>query len=309
MRKQLAAAASDRRAIFDPVRQRLQSGRQTQRPDPAAAAQPLAEWDFEKDASDSKGALSLNLQGSAKVEAGALVLDGNGSYAASTPLTKPLRAKTLEAWVQLGTLEQAGGGVLTVQDLKGEIFDAIVFAEKDPRQWLAGSNSFQRTEGVNGPQETQAVSQPVHVAITWADNGTITLFRNGQPYGKSYQSTGPVTFVSSQSQILLGLRHGGPDGNRLLNARILRARLYGRALTEKELAVSSQLEGSTVSDSDIVAALPAGDRARYEAATRTAAAAQQQLGGLIPTGAPLTDAAWRSLALALINMKEFIYLR
>ena len=307
-RKQLAAAESERRVIYDPVRRRLQNERKTQRPDPSALPQPLAEWDFENDASDSKGALPLKLHGNAKIEDGALVVDGNGSYASSPPLTKTLRAKTLEAWMQLATLNQSGGGVLTVQDLKGDIFDAIVFAEKSPREWVPGSNNFQRTQSTSGPPETEAASQPVHVAITWAGDGAITIFRNGQPYGTPYQSTGPVTFESGQSQILLGLRHGDPGGNRLLNARILRARLYDRALTAKELAISSQLEGSTISDADVLAALPATDRARYEAATRTAAAAQHQLADLTPAGPPSQKSPWRSLALALINMKEFIFL-
>ena len=309
LRKQIAAAESERRAILDPVRLRLQNERLTKRPDPASVARPLAEWDFEKDASDSRGTFHLKLHGGARIEGGALVVDGNGSYAASPPLTKALRAKTLEAWVQLATLDQAGGGVLTIQDLNGVIFDAIVFAEKDPRQWVAGSNFFQRTQSVAGPQETETGSQPIHVAITWADDGTITIFRNGQLYGKSYRSTGPVVFEPGQFQVLLGLRHGEPGGNRLLNARLLRARLYDRALTENELTVTSQLEDATVSGADILAALPAAGRTRSEAADRIIEAAQPQLAELTAAGPPAPEAPWRSLALALLNMKEFIYLR
>ena len=46
----------------------------------------------------------------------------------SEPLPFDLAEKTLEAWVALPTLEQAGGGVISVETPEGAAFDAIVFA-------------------------------------------------------------------------------------------------------------------------------------------------------------------------------------
>ena len=70
------------------------------------------------------------------------VLDGKESFAITEPLKVPLGEKTLEAWVALSTLEQGGGGVVSVEADNGQRFDAIVFGERQLRQWMAGSDSF-----------------------------------------------------------------------------------------------------------------------------------------------------------------------
>jgi hypothetical protein len=306
-RQRLSHAENERDSILTPVQRRLFAERNAHRALPGNAPAPIAEWDFESSARDLRGALHLKLHGNARVEGGALVVDGKDSYASTPALTKQLRTKTLEAWVQLGTLEQAGGGVLSIQGTDGEVFDAIVFAEQNIGQWLPGSNYFQRSQG-SGSQDREAASRPVHIAITYAEDGTIAVWRDGKRYGQPYKSNGPATYEAGQSNILLGLRHGEPTGNRLLNARILRARLYDRALTENEIAVSSQLEGVPVPPEDILAALSSSERLRYEAACSAAEKASRQLESLTPSS-PSPQDAWRSLALAMINMKEFIYLR
>ncbi len=272
---------------------------------PAAqpAVKPFAEWDFENTDPARAGTLPLQLHGGARIAGGALHLDGR-SHASTAPLQTSLRAKTLEAWVALDTLDQSGGGVVSVQDLEGNIFDALVFAEKDPRQWLAGSNVFSRTQTVNGAPETK-LAQPVHVAITWSADGTIRIYRDGQPYGQPYKSSGPVDFETGKCQVLLGLRHGAPVGNRLLTGAIYRARLYDRALTAEEAALTAALEGSVITPQAVLAALPEESREKYHALTGDIAGLRARLAEL-NAAAPVDP--WRSLALALINMKEFISL-
>jgi hypothetical protein len=262
----------------------------------------MAEWDFETEAS----AIPLRLHGGAKIEKGALVLNGRDAWASTGPLGVTLRAKTLEAWVTLSTLEQAGGGVFTVQDLTGTTFDAVVFGEQDPRQWLAGSNVFARTKPANGPVETDAATRPVHVAITWAEDGTIRLFRDGLPYGRPYKSSGPVAFAAGQTMIQLGCRHGNPDGNRLLSGSIHRARLYDRALSAEEITHSAVLEGVVIPRGRILEALSADELARYSKLDAVIAPLEIALAAERPEapGDPL-----QSFALALLNAKEFIYLR
>ena len=65
----------------------------------------------------------------------------------------------------LDNLTQRGGGVITVQEKDGGLFDSIVFGERDPGQWMAGSNGFVRTQSFNGTPE-KAV-ELTHVAIAY----------------------------------------------------------------------------------------------------------------------------------------------
>jgi cytochrome c553 len=297
-RSELAALQNERSALTAPVLAQLKSGQATADGAPAA----LAEWDFEDGAAP---AIPLTLHGGAKISEGALHLNGRDGWASSGPLATTLKARTLEAWVSLANLDQAGGGVFTVQDLGGDVFDAIVFAESGPRQWLAGSNNFARTDQSPRPEESDAVTRPVHVAITWADDGIIRLFRDGAPYGAPYQSKGPVTFAAGESMVQFGCRHGQPSGNRLLAGAIHRARLYDRALTPEELVRTAALEGAFVSRDTLRALLPEAERRQFDALESRIASLEATLAAEPSTPmAPL-----ESLALALLNAKEFIYLR
>ena len=76
---------------------------------------PVAAWIFDGDARDALGGLHGEVQGGAKIRNGRLVLDGTNSFVRTAPLERSLREKTLEAWVSLANLDQAGGGVLTVE--------------------------------------------------------------------------------------------------------------------------------------------------------------------------------------------------
>ena len=269
----------------------------------ADAPKPLAEWRFEPGESP---ALPLTLHGAARIEGGALVLDGRDAWASTGPLPFTLRARTLEAWVTLTDLDQAGGGVFTVQDLPGNVFDAIVFGEQEPRRWLAGSNFFARTQSFDSPAETEAARRTVHIAVTWAEDGTVALYRNGQPSGRPYQSKGPVTFASGQSRIQFGCRHGEPTGNRLLRGAIHRARLHDRALTKDEIARSAALEPMEPSPEAVLAALTPPERERYAQLGEAMAALEEKLAAdtAAEPSSPLAE-----LALALMNAKEFLWLR
>ncbi len=298
MRRELAEARAAQEAMVAPVVAKLRSAVPSADTAPAA----MAEWDFEGEVS----AIPLRLHGGAKIEKGALVLNGRDAWASTGPLGVTLRAKTLEAWVTLSTLEQAGGGVFTVQDLTGTTFDAVVFGEQDPRQWLAGSNVFARTKPAKGPPETDAATRPVHVAITWAEDGTIRLFRDGLPYGRPYKSSGPVAFAAGQTMMQLGCRHGNPEGNRLLSGSIHRARLYDRALSAEEVGRSAGLEGVFISRERMLEALTPAELERYSKFDAVIAPLEIALAAESPA-APADPLA--SFALALLNAKEFIYLR
>jgi hypothetical protein len=205
----------------------------------STAPRPLARWSFSGDARDSAGMLNGELIGGAKIQGGRLVLNGTDACFRSAPLARDLREKTMEAWVSLANLDQRGGGVITVEDEKGHIFDSIVFAEKERLHWVAGSNVFSRSQNAGGPEETAKPGELVHVAAVYRADGTIALFRNGEPYGKPWKSptASPITFAAGNAHILLGKRHNS-GGKAFLAGEIEEARLYDRALTADELRAS-----------------------------------------------------------------------
>lgn len=295
--------------ILNPVRNRLAQDKGGT----AAASDapvPYAEWTFDDGGKDTWGRLPLALEGAAKIVDGALVLDGRTARARSTPLTKSLRNKTLEAWVVLDSLDQKGGGVITVQDRRGTVFDSIVYAERAPQEWLSGSNNHRRTQEFGGPADTEVDKRPVHVAITY-DGAKVTGYRDGQPYGEAYSSKEVGEFALGDAEVLLGCRHGAAGGNRLLRGRILRARLYDRALTDKEIALSRHLESAAVTERDVLNAL---NPEQQKDLSQTKAELEQVVGKLnrLTENVEKSDpqkAGWESLALSIINLKEFVYLR
>ncbi|MFN7733003.1 MAG: DUF1553 domain-containing protein, partial [Pirellula sp.] len=202
---------------------------------------PVVAWDFSGESParwndgvrDTKG----QLHGIAASTSGGLVLDG-ATYFASEPIAAPLGEKTLAAWVTVDPLDQSGGGVLSVQTPDGAVFDAIVYGERDAGQWMAGSNGFARSRSFAGPQET-AVGEPAHIAIRYSADGTIRLFRNGEPYGEPYR-TGLQSFAGGAYQVLVGLRHGPPGGNRFFRGIVHRVAVFGEALRDEDIARLAQ---------------------------------------------------------------------
>ena len=218
-------------AIEAPARTVLRGSRKPTDDPPTA----LAAWNFDRP--ELRG---VTLEGAARLGADGLKLDGKTGFA-TVPLTKDLRAKTLEAWVRLDAIDQRGGGVIGVQTPDGSSFDTIVFGEREPGRWMAGSEGFARTESFGGPSETDAVARPVHVAVVYSEDGTIAGYRDGKPYGRAYRASGPAVFRAGNAQVVFGLRHGrAAVGNRSLAGRIVRARLYDRGLTEAEIALSAK---------------------------------------------------------------------
>ncbi|MBP6785634.1 MAG: hypothetical protein KA152_17705, partial [Verrucomicrobiales bacterium] len=214
--------------------------------------------------------------------------------------------------VELASLDQAGGGVMTVQDLNGGDFDSIVFAERQAKQWLAGSNGFQRTLDFEAPDDTMAATEPVHLVLTYEKDGTIRCFRNGVSWGEPIRKADLHSFQRGKSMVLFGLRHGtAVSGNRALRGRLLEARLYDRALSESEVHAAFSGGPLPVTRKDIDAVLSDDSRIevkKLEAAIALLEAEQKELRQL-GSDAPLEERRWQDLALAIFNLKEFIYLR
>lgn len=245
----------------------------TRREDEAETLEPpaaIARWEFDSDLNDSVGGLHGKALGKARVEDGALILDGE-SFVETKSLPRGVVEKTLEAWIQLDNLEQRGGAAISIGSLDGMVFDAIVFGEQEPQRWMAGSNGFVRSDSFGGSEESDAANRPVHVAMVYQKDGTIIGYRDGVAYGRSIGKSDLQSFQGNATEILFGLRHKPPGGNRFLQCRIHRATLYDRALSPDEVAISAGNAAEYVSETQLTASLDeATRRHRVELKTRIA---------------------------------------
>ncbi len=247
----------------------------------AAAAEvpaPIRRWSF--DAAPESGELA----GGAVVKNGRLILDGRGHFR-SAPLGVELSAKTLEAWVSPATLDQRGGGVVGVETANGSVFDTVVFAEHENRRWMAGSNFGQRSRPAGGEDESARPGELVHLAITYESDGTIAVFRNGAPYGKSWKiGNAPVAFPKD-ARALVGLRHTG-GGNPFFHGEVDEARIYDRALSPAQIAASYQAgpELVIVTPEELAGALTPPERARATELSERLTKAKRELEAIGPAG-------------------------
>lgn len=248
----------------------------------AVGPSPIARWSFDTGgANDVVGDMHGSLHGGAAIREGKLVLDGKGAFLRTKPLAKDIHAKTLEGWLTLPTLDQGGGGAITLETGDGRTFDSIVFAERQPRKWVAGSNNFARTRDLNAQPETAKPGELVHMAITYAADGTVTVYRNGESYGQPYKTAAPPTYRTGDARVLLGMRHTG-GGRAFLNAAIERASLYDRALSADEVKASFASHGSYVSRDAMLAAMTHAQRDKHAALTKQITALRREI-ELLPT--------------------------
>ncbi|MEM7010926.1 MAG: DUF1553 domain-containing protein, partial [Verrucomicrobiota bacterium] len=296
-------------AILNPVRDRLLAEAEEAAGDKPAATgpAPFAFWDFEEGLEDKVGNLHGKAIGSAKVEGGALVVDGNG-LVLTGPIGKKLAAKTMEVLVLLDDLNQKAGGAMTVQALDGGVFDSIVYAEKRSKRWLAGSNNHRRTLDFNGTDENEANGRPVRITMAFDEDGVIRGYRDGKPYGEEIRKADLQTFDGANVQVAFGIRHGtGPGGNRMLRGRILEAKLYDRALEPGEIAAAAGGTGVFVSQKQVMEALTDQQRERLSAIDVEIANLEKERNSLGNPASP--EQAWNDLAHSIFNLKEFIYVR
>lgn len=191
---------------------------------------PLARWSFLADATDGTGTVASGTEGGATVRGGQVWLDGKAAHVRSGPLGRELGAFTLEAWVTLDGLDQQGGGVVSIESATGADFDSIVFGEREPGRWMAGSEGFRRTRSLEAPVEAVGPGGRVHVALTRAADGRMTFYRNGVVLGESWVPEGaPAPRYGPDARILVGLRHTG-GGKAFLRGAVDEARVYDAVL-------------------------------------------------------------------------------
>ena len=272
------------------------------------ALKPIHRWEFKGSLNDSVGGLTLNLQDGATLENDYLLVGPRG-HAVSDPLKQQLREKTLEAWVQLDNLDQQGGGLLSVQTQDGNVFDAIVFGEQHARHWLAGSNVFARTQAFEGDEEREAKETVVHIAVAYHPDGRIVGFRNGKPYGKAYQSSGPMLFRAGDTVVGLGVRHLPAQGNRLLSGKIYRAQVYDRALSAEEVEASYLGFPAAVTTASVLESLGDSEREQVLKWQSELMELQSSLAKREKTPSEYrAEDSWSELARGLFSLKETIFI-
>ena len=146
--------------------------------------------------------------------------------------------KTLVVWAAPGNLTQHGGSALTLDEANPDAFDAIVFAERRPATWMAGSSGYRRSnlEQDDWPRETAGPDEFVAIAIVYSrdDAGArVAAYRNGTLFAQ-YPIDSLQEF-DSDAVVLMGPRHLG-DQRDVFVGRIREARIYAKALTKEEVA-------------------------------------------------------------------------
>jgi hypothetical protein len=265
------ATQAQRKALLDPVKERLLDARRAETGHKPVDLKPFAAWEFDGELKSSVGSLDLTPNGEIEFQDGTVVL--NRSFLQSPNLPIELKAKTLEVWCIVPNVDQPGGGVMGVQG-PGGLFDTIVLGERKPRHWISGSNGFQRTDDFADSTPEDEPNQLLHLVMVYADDGMTTLYRNGVPYGKPF-TRGLATFPKGASSILFGLRHLPAGGNRFLSVRIDKARLYDRALTAEEVASAFSGFNSFITDNELLAALPEDQRVLKKSLDETLATARE----------------------------------
>jgi hypothetical protein len=262
----IEAAQSDIDALVRPVKVKLLADRKVDaRAMKPVDLKPFAAWEFNGDLKESRRALDLTAHGKIEFKDGLVVLDR--AYLQSPGLPIELKAKSLEVWCQVYNLDQRGGGVMGIQG-PGDFFDTIVIGERQPRHWISGSNGFSRTEDFAESAPETKVGKTLHLVMTYAADGTTTLYRDGNLYGKPFRK-GSAAFPKDQTSVIFGLRHLPPGGNKFLKVSIDKARLYDRELTAEEVAVSASGNDHYISDDDLLLAMTPEQKEKRARLTKT----------------------------------------
>jgi len=125
--------------------------------------------------------------------------------------------------VQLANLGQRGGGVMSVQTLDGNVFDAIVFGEQEPGRWLGRQRLLPPHAPLRGPVEKEA-DRPARST----SRSPTTPTAPSPPTATACPTAGPIAQARRSPSRRgapgrLRLRHAPAGGNKMLAGTILRA--------------------------------------------------------------------------------------
>lgn len=272
----------------------------------SSTPEPSLHWDFSQGLEDSILGIKCQLKSGAQLENGVLQVR-NGGYAVTEKIPFGVSEKTLSVWVKLDDLKQRAGGLITLQTPNGIFFDSIVYAEKTSYLWMSGSNGFSRTENFTlAPQEKQADKEFVHIVITYSKNGKITGYRNGEAYGNSYKKS-TFNFQPNDSVISFGVRHLPANSQRMLHGEIKLASLFDRELSSDE--IKHVFDPAThIITQEITKRFSAEVKVQFFKLSSQKEEIVKKIQGF-EMQRNTDEPKIQDFALALFNMKEFIYLK
>lgn len=168
----------------------------------------------------------------------------NSAHARARGYTGPeIREKTMVVWLKmrLDANASSAGAAMSLDNLSGDNFDAIVFGEKDAQKWLAGSTQHTRSKLRQGSAPVEdTVGELIQLATTYLDIGDgnveVSLYRNGELLSR-YRKGKIASWQQGAVEVLFGPRHtDGATVAGYLDATIAGAVIYGAPLTSAQLA-------------------------------------------------------------------------
>lgn len=262
--KSLHELRKEQSSILDPVRQGIFDARiKASGIKNLLDLKPSAAWNFQGNLSDSVSNLNLKAHGDISFKDGMVVLK-NAHLQTEMPLTFDLKEKTLEIRFMLDDPGQPGGGVMAVQGKDG-VFDSLSFGGKGSRLWLPASEGGKRTMPFEASTPEPESREMIHLAIVYLPAGTITVYRNGEPYGRPYKKGPALTFAGKDASVVFGVDHLAAGASNHLSMIIDEARLYNRALNLNEVRAASRGATKFLPPAELTAALSPPQRERIAA--------------------------------------------
>ena len=199
----------------------------------------VGHWTFEpgEELKDLTGNfVDITLKG-AEVKGGQLDV-GVGKWAVTSGYKGPdIKEKTLVSWAYLDSLDVQGGSILTINRVSDPTFDAIVFGERQPHRWMAGSGWFHRTQDAVPGFEEKKKGELIQMAISYEDvKGTahVRIYHNGDLIG-DYTFGQFEPFKKNDTAAIWGKRHDPAGGPGDLDAHIEDSRIYATVLSQDEI--------------------------------------------------------------------------
>jgi mono/diheme cytochrome c family protein len=275
LRESIARIEADQSALFARARARLL-------PPPGSATAPIAAWNFDADSRDRVGALHLDLGDSpVEIAQGRLrALPGKRATLSTPTLPRDLREKTLEVWAFLRKApDKAAPTAMQVRNQSGFRGAAVDGIQLAGQRWRNTSTVQFRTADVGGPPEEAREGDRLHIAIAYAADGTIAIYRNGEPYGKPYK---PDTSIPA------GRLQTYNQGDAVVQFQVTpeididEARLHERALTPEQVRASFATGAPSATIDQLLASMSPPDRERADQLRRSMASARAALKAIPP---------------------------
>ena len=222
----------------------------------SGAPAPLARWTFDVDGRSDFAPLHLRFVGSAEAHSGTFrktvgrdespdVPQGDQddpgivpNFGVSALIESEIAEKTLEAWLEVDSIPEKAQTVMELRSLsgyRGASVDGIRFVPGDSPRWENYSIGRFRSQDTGGRDETLEPGTRAHVAISYRQDGSIAVFRDGKPHGKPYLPDASAPAGRLQA-------YGSGDALLRFEAnqhfRISEARLYAEALSDDQVAAS-----------------------------------------------------------------------